>query len=171
MKAYKKISKIQITALALTMVMAGGGAFGVMSAANNASAQTPSVVSADSQQHRKNETPLNGSIRVDPETKDESLSEAEEDAQYVGLATITEAEAKRAAETKVGGTASRFKLGNEKGSLIYEVEIGNQEVKVDAGDGTVLEVESGNHGHHDENDGIEDASEGPEDPTDDVVTN
>ena len=40
MEKYKRPSKAQITALALTMVMAGGGAYGVMSAANNANAQT-----------------------------------------------------------------------------------------------------------------------------------
>ena len=85
-----------------------------------------------------------GSITVD-DTKYEGLSEQEESKALVGLAEITADEAEQVAEAKVGGTASKVELGNENGTLIYEVEIGNQEVKVDAGNGSVLQVENDNN--------------------------
>lgn len=60
------------------------------------------------------------------------------------LAKITAKQAQRSAEASVGGKASSVKLENENGNLIYAVEIGQQEVKVDAGNGKVLYTENGN---------------------------
>lgn len=118
--------------LALALLLGGGG-YGVMSAANAASANGNGVDEQEPQ--------LNGSIQV---TEDKSLSEKEEAAQYAGLAKITEAQAIKAAEANVGGTASEVELEAENGSLVYEVKIGNQEVLVDAGTGAVLFVETDN---------------------------
>lgn len=188
MKKYTRLSKSQISALALTMVMAGGGAYGVMSASQNAAA-APNTTSGNTQVERamddknemdeKNEPTLNGSIKVKDNDKDDTkedttASEAAEAEQYAGLAKITEAEAIKAAEAKVGGSATKAELGNENGSLIYEVHIGNQEVKVDAGNGNVLAVENddnegpeadeGDEGT--ETDGIDHQFEGEEEHTD-----
>jgi hypothetical protein len=41
MEKFKRLSKAQITTLALTMIAVGGGSYGIMSAASNVSAQTP----------------------------------------------------------------------------------------------------------------------------------
>lgn len=140
MEKYTRLSKNQMTSLALTMIMAGGGAYGVMSAVTKVSAQTPSTQSSPKADQEDNET-LGGSIQVGAEVEDESLTEAEELTQYTGLATITADEAKVYAESEVGGTATKATLGNENGSLIYEVQIGTTEVKVDAGNGTILATE------------------------------
>jgi uncharacterized membrane protein YkoI len=84
---------------------------------------------------------LNGSIAVD-EALSEGLSEADEAAALAPLATITEDEAIAAAQAEVPGAVDKVELGNENGSLVYEVKIGSQEVKVDAGNGAVLLVEA-----------------------------
>ena len=61
-------------------------------------------------------------------------------------ATITPAEAKSIAENYTKGTAISVELENENGYLVYGVHIKNQtgryDVKIDAGNGTVLKVES-----------------------------
>lgn len=66
------------------------------------------------------------------------IADAQEAAQYQGLAKITPAQAQAAALTAVPGTVTSVQLGNENGFLMYDVVIGNQEVIVDAGDGKVL---------------------------------
>ncbi len=87
------------------------------------------------------EPQLNGSIAVD-EAQSEGLSEADEAAARAPLATITEDEAVAAAQAEVPGTVDEVELDNENGSLVYEVKIGGQEVKVDAGNGAVLHIEA-----------------------------
>lgn len=79
----------------------------------------------------------------DGETNDDA-EEQQEDAKLQYDAKISATQAKQAAETSVGGTASSVKLEDENGSLVYAVVIGNQEVKVDAGNGKVLYTENPN---------------------------
>jgi len=83
-------------------------------------------------------------IRVD-DTQYEGASEADEAAALAGLATITPEQAKAAAlEAHPGTTALKVELDNENGALVYSVELDNgMDVKVDAGNGAVLYVDSG----------------------------
>jgi len=71
--------------------------------------------------------------------------EAQEDAQLQTLAKITPQQAEAAARTVASGTVSSVTLENEDGSVVYKVMIGQQEVMVDAGNGTVLETEAAGH--------------------------
>jgi len=73
----------------------------------------------------------------DGETNDD-VKEQQESQKLQSLAKITPQQAQQAAETSVKGTASRVKLENEDGNLVYAVAIGGNEVKVDAGNGHVL---------------------------------
>jgi uncharacterized membrane protein YkoI len=79
----------------------------------------------------------------DGETNDDQ-EEQQEDKKLQALAKITAEQAKQAAETSVGDKASSVKLENEDGNLVYAVEIGQKEVKVDAGNGKVLYTENAN---------------------------
>ena len=122
----------------------------------------------------------NGSIQAPVE--DETLSEAEEATLLEGLATISADEASAAATAAVPGEVANVELDDENGSVVYSVEIvdgtGAQiDVKVDAGDGTVLdqqaddesEDESATEAHDDdvqhgnEHEGDNDADAGHED--------
>ena len=87
------------------------------------------------------EPQLNGSIAV-PQGQDEGLSEADEAAALAPLAKITADEASAAAQAEVPGDVQKVELENENGSLVYSVEIGGKDVKVDAGTGAVLHIES-----------------------------
>ncbi|MBI1886219.1 MAG: PepSY domain-containing protein [Chloroflexi bacterium] len=87
------------------------------------------------------EPALNGSIAV-PEGQDEGLSEADEAAALAPLATVSTNQAVAAARAEVPGDLGKVELENENGSLVYSVEIGGKDVKVDAGTGVVLHVES-----------------------------
>lgn len=96
---------------------------------------------ADTDADDVQEPQLNGSISVD-ESQYEGLSEADEAAALAPLATITADEASAAAQAEVPGDVQEVELDNENGSLVYSVEIGGQDVKVDAGTGAVLHIEA-----------------------------
>lgn len=77
----------------------------------------------------------------------EDRGEAAEAARLAPLATVAKAQAERAALAEVPGTVTAVELGNENGNLVWEVDVtakdGTQhEVKVDAGNGTVLIAEA-----------------------------
>ncbi len=86
-----------------------------------------------------------GSIQAPVE--DETLTETEEATLLEGLATISADEASEAATAAVPGEVAKVELDDENGSVVYSVEIvdstGAQiDVKVDAGDGTVLDQQA-----------------------------
>lgn len=105
-------------------------------------APNPPAAEADGDQ----DPMLNGSIQA---PDDESLSEADEAKSLEGLATISGADAETAATAAVpGSTVNSVELGNENGSVVYEVDMTDAngqpvEVKVDAGNGDVLDTETG----------------------------
>lgn len=73
----------------------------------------------------------------DGETNDE-VKDQQESAKLQPLAKITPQQAQQAAKQVGSGKATAVKLENEDGNLVYAVVIGQQEVKVDAGNGKVL---------------------------------
>jgi uncharacterized membrane protein YkoI len=83
------------------------------------------------------------SITVDAQY--DGKTEADEAAALAGQATITPDQAKTAALAANSGTSVvKVELDNENGALVYSVELNNGlDVKVDAGNGTVLHVDSG----------------------------
>jgi len=70
----------------------------------------------------------------------------DEASNHTGNATITPTEAKSIAENYTNGSAISVELENENGYLVYGVIIKNQtgsyDVKIDAGNGSVLKVDS-----------------------------
>lgn len=138
--------KKAISMLALGLLLGGGiiGAYQTMAQNNNAT-KTPTTLQQEIQ------TPLyQGSVTVS-DARYQGKSEQDESKALAGLAKITAQQAKQAAENKVRGTASSVELGNENGTLVYEVKIGKQEVKVDAGNGSILKVEQADN----EKEGVE----------------
>lgn len=76
----------------------------------------------------------------------EARAEAAESARLQPLARVTADQARSAALAKVPGTATLVELENEDGNLVYGVVVrtaaGERDVKVDAGNGRVLHVET-----------------------------
>ncbi len=72
----------------------------------------------------------------------DSTEEQQEQAKLQPLAKITPLQAQQAAETAVGGKASKVQLENEDGSLVYAVTIGQKEITIDAGNGKILYTEN-----------------------------
>jgi len=85
-----------------------------------------------------------GSIPVD-QAQYEGVSEADEAAALQGKATISAADAEAAAlAANPGATVVQTELDNENGMLVYSVELSSGlDVKVDAGNGSVLHTEQG----------------------------
>ena len=92
--------------------------------------------------------------------------DAAEAAALEQLATVTGDQATESALAAVSGTVSKVELDNEKGSVVYSVEIqtdaGLIEVKVDAGNGTVLAQEAAAAEHDGEHDGGDETVEANE---------
>ena len=88
--------------------------------------------------------------------------DAAEAAALQQLATISADEASQAALAAVPGTVNTVELDNENGSVVYSVEVrtdaGLIDVKVDAGNGSVLAQES-DHGEQKDGSEIEGASQ------------
>ncbi|MBE9190468.1 PepSY domain-containing protein [Gloeocapsopsis crepidinum LEGE 06123] len=63
-------------------------------------------------------------------------------ARWRSLAKISLAQARKTAESAVGGTASSVNLADRNGGLVYEVIVGDTRVIVDAGNGFVLYSEN-----------------------------
>jgi uncharacterized membrane protein YkoI len=85
-----------------------------------------------------------GSISVD-QTATEGMSEADETATLQSQATISAADAEAAAlAANPDTTVVKTELDNENGVLVYSVELSNgADVKVDAGNGSILFTDSG----------------------------
>jgi len=90
-----------------------------------------------------------GSVAVD-QAQTEGMSEADESATLQGKATISAADAEAAAlAANPGATGVKTELDNENGALVYSVELSNgADVKVDAGNGSILFTDSGVDGEH-----------------------
>ena len=105
------------------------------------------------------------SIRVADSGNDNTpgISEAEESAQLAPLAKITQDEAISAAMNSRSGNYIAAELDNENGNVVYSIEMDNNgeifDVKVDAGTGKVLKVESDNEDGPEEKEGAETESE------------
>lgn len=145
--------KKPILLLALGLLISSGAVGAYQVAAQNNAANNKAAVQREVQ-----EPSYHGSIKVD-DTKYEGKSEQGESKALAGLAKITTDQAKQAAEAKIGGNASGVELGNENGTLVYEVKIGKQEVKVDAGAGSVLKVEQDGNEKEGKKEGIESKKE------------
>ena len=82
------------------------------------------------------------------DTAEATDSEATESASLAGLATITADEASAFAQQAAQGTVENVVLENENGNVVYSVIMNDGtttvDVKVDAGDGTVLTIDSDN---------------------------
>jgi uncharacterized membrane protein YkoI len=72
------------------------------------------------------------------ESRELSTDEASEIAKLQPLAKISASLAQQTAEAAQGNKASNVQLENEDGNLVYAVNIGQNEVKVDAGNGKIL---------------------------------
>jgi hypothetical protein len=141
----------KIAGLTVAIALAGGAL-----AATAVRADTPSPSPSASTKPAKpagtgteqQEPKITGSVTV-PTTTGPEGSEADEAAALAKLAKITSAQAEQAALAKFpGATISKTTLDDENGSVVYTVALTDankaaQEVKVDAGNGTVLAVEAG----------------------------
>jgi uncharacterized membrane protein YkoI len=78
---------------------------------------------------------------------EDKIADQKESTKLQPLAKISSRQAQQAAESAQGGQAKAVKLENEDGNLVYSVEIGNQEVTIDAGNGKVLYAEAANQDH------------------------
>lgn len=91
---------------------------------------------------------------IDHPGEEKGLQEEEEGEEdqdnLASQAKISEERAKKVAEKAVGGTATDVELDRQNGKVVYEVDVGNKEVIVNAKNGKVLSVN--NNGENDSED-------------------
>ena len=83
-----------------------------------------------------------GGVEVaDQNENDSEQNDAAEQASLQAKAKITAEQAKTIALSKVSGTITGVQLDDEDGTLVYEVNIGTQEVSINDIDGTIIKIE------------------------------
>jgi uncharacterized membrane protein YkoI len=136
----------------------GLGAAGVASAVSGGG-QTTTPTAGAAEGAEVQDPSYTASIQA-PESESATEDEAAEAAALQALAKISPDQAKQAALAAVPGTVDKVELENENGNVVYGVEItanGTRvDVKVDAGNGSVLA--------QDTDDGTEADESGPEAP-------
>lgn len=159
-----------------TSAIAGAATLSLAALGGVAVAQsTPAPAETTATQEQEPE--LNGTVPVDEAALPEG-DEAAESQALADLASVTALQAESAALDAVpGGTVAGSELGDENGFAVWEVDVmavdgTHKEVKVDAGDGSVLATEDDDdEGGQEEAEGSEtgeaneppETSEGPED--------
>ncbi|KUK07969.1 MAG: Peptidase propeptide and YPEB domain protein [Caldanaerobacter subterraneus] len=153
----KLISYMVAGAMALGLI--GGATYQGIAKAQTSPSTPPAVTAtkaatSNDQQNVEEQQPVyQGTIKVaNPQDNGKGSeavkdNEAQESAQLSSLTKITPDEAKAAALKVVPGTVEKVSLDNENGYLVYSVEIktnsGVIDVKVDAGNGAVLDQDKG----------------------------
>ncbi len=148
---------VALAAIAL-LIVAAMGAFTLRSHAQNSSPTDTAVRAQDDpcagqdQDDEALEAEDNGpdtdNVELECGNQDEAndgaeADEAEENDAPLGTPAITADTAQKTAEAYLNaGSASQVELDDENGQLVYSVEIGSSDVKVDAMTGTVLGVEA-----------------------------
>lgn len=158
-KRFTHRNKAVVAGLATAAALAGG--VGVAAAASGPSspsdskapsAQSEGVEQPDGTEEQdgveEQEPSLNGSVAA---TEVPGETEQQEEARLSSDAKVSRVQAEAAALQAVPGTVTASELGNENGSLVWEVDVQQAdssavEVKVDAGDGAVLAQEAGDEG-------------------------
>lgn len=139
----KKKSLLAILLIPLAGIgIAGGAALASPSAQAQLtpnSATTAQSVVTDIQESLPDESEQNDA--------DQEIPDAKEQQQLQAQAKITADEATVAAEAAVHGTATSVQLEDEDGIAVYAVSIGNQEVAVNAIDGSIVHVEAKDDEH------------------------
>ncbi|MBP1913014.1 PepSY domain-containing protein [Thermococcus stetteri] len=125
-----------VAVIVALIVTVGVGAFAV-AASDNTSNSTSDT----------NSPTYVGSISVPQDVENEK--EDQEAKTLQDLAKITVEQAKDSALSVVNGTINKVELGNENGYLVYSVEVKTadgviKDVKVDAGNGKVLQIDTDN---------------------------
>lgn len=142
------MKKVTAGALAAAVLTVGGGA-ALAAGQNPATAQSGGAAATQEQE----DPSYTGSVKAPQdqggaEGKDTEQSESAEAQQLQSLAKIDQNAAEQAALQAVPGQITDSELGNENGYVVYEVDVKGDdgqthEVKVDAGNGSVLAQETG----------------------------
>jgi uncharacterized membrane protein YkoI len=137
--------------LLVSMMIASLGVAGLAQLvhANQVEDQAAVIQNLKSQLQANN--PLELSEKVNRDGEMNGGREQRESQRLQSLAKITPQQAQQAAEAAEKGTASRVKLENEDGNLVYAVTIGQKEVKVDAGDSRILYTDTVGSERRDQN--------------------
>jgi len=121
-------TSVKLVSLAIMTTLGIGGL------AKMVSAQPPTTVVVAA--HPTSQAPKEASDG-DGETNDDA-QDPQESARLQALAKITPEQAQKAAETNMGKPADKVEIENDGGNLVYAVSFGQQDVKVDAGNGAIL---------------------------------
>jgi uncharacterized membrane protein YkoI len=117
---------------------------GIGGLAKMVSAQPPAAAGAAA--HPTSQAPKEPSDG-DGETNDDT-QDPQESARLQALAKITPEQAQKAAEATMGKPADKVEIENDGGDLVYAVSFGQQDVKVDAGNGAILYTDNQQDSDH-----------------------
>lgn len=137
---------MRLLAVGATAVGAAIGVGGIVGFSGADARKQPVSAQADDKSGDQTQDPSYKSSVTAPEQNGQS--EADESSALQSLAKISPDQARDAALAAVPGTADKVELDNENGNVVYSVQITDAsgakiDVKVDAGNGSVLHQDSG----------------------------
>lgn len=138
----KRLTAVGATALGATVGLAG-----IVGFTSAHAPKQPVSAQADGESGDQTQDPSYTSSVTAPEQNGQS--EADQPAALQSLAKISPDQARDAALVAVPGTAGNVELDNENGNVVYSVQVTDAsskviDVKVDAGNGSVLHQDSAN---------------------------
>ena len=136
----------RLIAVGATAVGAALGLAGIVGFTNADAPKQPASAQAEDKSGDQTQDPSYTSSVTAPEQNGQN--EADESAALQSLAKISPDQARDAALAAVPGTADKVELDNENGNVVYSVQItdasgAKTDVKVDAGNGSVVHQDSG----------------------------
>jgi len=140
----KRLIAVGATALGATVGLAG-----IVGFTSADAPKQPVSAQADGKSGDQTQDPSYSSSVTAPEQNGQS--EADQSAALQSLAKISPDQARDAALAAVPGTAGKVELDNENGNVVYSVQITDAsgkviDVKVDAGNGSVLHQDTDQNG-------------------------
>ena len=137
----KRLIAVGATALGATVGLAG-----IVGFTSADAPKQPASAQADGKSGDQTQDPSYKSSVTAPEQNGQN--EADQSAALQSMAKISPDQARDAALAAVPGTADKVELDNENGNVVYSVSItdasgAKTDVKVDAGNGSVLHKDSG----------------------------
>lgn len=124
-----------VSYLTLGLLLGGGSIAAAQVFAQGNTVATPQTASL---------APSNSTVNVSDKNKNdiETKDDNQDPTVLASQAKINEAEARQIAQKNAGGVISSIKLGDENGTVVYEVRIGQKDLVINASNGKVLKSES-----------------------------
>lgn len=143
----RKLKGLVVTVIVLAVAFSAAGAASTTEQSRTEDLTHPSAHHLDGEQKG-----LQEEQECEQEGQQEEDEGEESQKNLAARAKISEEQAKEAAEKATGGTATEVELDEQNGQVVYEVEVGDKEVIVNAENGKIISTDNDSDDDDDDDD-------------------